>query len=220
MNRFIASLLFSTALLASLSANAALVTYNVGQTLNASNFDAFNLDVDHNGTVDFVFNTVFFRDASNLIVLDVINVGFGSKNSAVIDASTLSGFPTVALLMGGVTVSYTNLYGSLGDKGNLAFTAGTLPITGNFAGMSGFIGFRFNENQNSGLFQYGFAEISIKGLNDPNNPLGVTIGVISYNDTPGQAARIATKVPEPATLSLMGLGMLGFLVRCKLNSNR
>ena len=57
---------------------------------------------------------------------------------------------------------------------------------------------------------FGFAEVTVNDLNAPDNPLGLTIGTVGFNDVPGQPVEISA-VPEPSSLLLFGIGWLGFL---------
>jgi hypothetical protein len=193
---------------------AALVSRNVDVTLNASNLDSYDLDVDQNGTNDFTFETAYVPDPTLTVGFDQIKFLFGSNNAVVIDTQTGDGFPPTSLLVPGDTVSSASLFSSSIDTADLFFDDTIDPTTGNFAGETGFVGFRFD---GAGGIHYGYAQVSVNSLTDPVSPLDLTLGTVVYNDVAGSPVQIAT-VPEPAclaTLAPMLLGLSTFLRRRK-----
>ncbi|MCC6509140.1 MAG: hypothetical protein IT423_08540 [Pirellulaceae bacterium] len=155
------------------------------------------MDLDVNGTVDFTFTSAFVPDPAFSVGFNTIDFPFSSNNGVVIDALTVDGFPTVTRLILGDTVASNHLFSSASfDQGNLTFFTPFDPPSGNFAGQSGFVGLRFNRG---GGTAFGFAQISVNAINAQENPLGLTIGIVGYNDTLGAPASI-TVVPEPSTL--------------------
>lgn len=190
-------------------ARGAVITRDVNVTLIAENIESYDLDVDLDGATDFTFTAALVLDPVVSVGFDVVDFPFASNNGVVIEAFTGDGFPTASLLGPGDTVSSSNLFASASfDQGNLFFFTSFDPPTGNFEGRTGFLGLRFDRP--SGI-AFGFAQITVNPLNSPDNPLGLTIGVVGYEDVPGQAATI---VPEPGSLLLMGLGVLSLgLVR-------
>jgi hypothetical protein len=188
------------------SANAALVTRNVNTTLIATNLVSYNLDVDQNGTTDLTFDADYVPDPVLSVGFDQIEFPFGSSNGVVVDAATGDGFPTVSLLGPGSVVSAASVFSSSNDKGDLYYNDTVDPVTGNFAGKTGYVGFRFTTP--AGL-SYGYAQVTVDSINDPTNPLGLTIGSVTYNTTPNQPVT----VPEPGSIAAMGLLAIAGLVR-------
>ena len=187
---------------------AGIVTRIVNATLNATNLDTYDLDVDLNGTNDFKFSAAFAPDPVLPVGFDVIDFPFGGNNGVVIDSFVGDGFPTVSRLSAGSVVSSANLFSSASfDQGNLFSFVALEPPTGNFEGQTGFIGLRFGRPE--GIF-YGFAQVSVNSRSSGTNPLGLTIGTVGYNDVVGQSAQI-TAVPEPTSLMMFGAGGLGIL---------
>lgn len=186
------------------SARAALVTHEVNVTLNASNVETFDLDLDQNGTTDFTFTAAFLDIAGfGIVGFDTIDVPFASINGVVIDSSPGSGFPTASLLKPGDFVSASSLFSlSSNDQSNLFFVTPFDPATGNFEGKTGFVGLQFDR---AGQTHYGFAEITVNGRTSPINPLGMTIGLVGFNDTAGEATTVS-QTPEPGTLALSVIG--------------
>ncbi len=183
------------------TAMATIVTRNIGVTVNAANIDSYNLDVDGNGTIDFTFQAANVPDPTLPVGFDQITFLFGSDNAAVIDTQTGDGFPPVSLLMPGATISAGSLFSSPIDTGDLYFNDSIDPITGNFAGETGYVGFRFD---GAGGIHYGYVQVSVNSPTDPTNPLDLTLGTLAYNDVANQGLQIAA-VPEPESLGLAGL---------------
>lgn len=184
-------------------AHAGFFTRTVNVTLDAGNLESYDLDVDLNGTTDFTFTAAFVPDPFLSVGFDVIDFPFGGNNGVVIDAPTGDGFPTVSRLGAGGTVSAANAFSSASfDQGNLFFFTTFDPPSGNFLGRTGFVGLRFDR---AGGTVFGFAQVTVNGLDATGNPLGLTIGTVGYSDVPGQAVRIPA-VPVPATLPLFAAG--------------
>jgi hypothetical protein len=188
------------------AARAALVSRYLGVTLSAANIDSYDLDVDQNGTNDFTFQAAYVPDPTLTVGFDQIKFLFGSNNAVVIDTQTNDGFPPTSLLVPGDTVTPTSLFSGPNDTADL-FSYDTIdPQTGNFNGQSGFVGFRFD---GAGGEHYGYVQVSVKSLNDPNDPLDMTLGTLVYNDVAGQGVQV-TAVPEPGSLLVlagMGIGI-------------
>jgi hypothetical protein len=192
----------------------ALVSRYIGVTLNASNLDDYNLDVDQNGTTDFTFQTAYVPDPTLTVGFDQIKFLFGSNNAVVIDTQTGDGFPPTSLLVPGDMISSTSLFSGPDDTADLYYDDTIDPITGNFGGNSGFVGFRFD---GAGGIHYGYAQVSVSSLTDPNNPFNLTLGTVVYNDVAGAPVQISA-VPEPAALAALaplGLGLSIFSRRRK-----
>ena len=190
-------------------AQAAVVTRDVGVTLDASDIETFDLDLNLDGTNDFTFTAAFVPDPFFNVGFDTIDVERG--NSFVIDGPTFDGFPTVSRLEQGetvLTVSDENLFSQSNDQGNLAFLLGS-DLSGNFEGQTGFVGLRVNLGTSQmPSFLFGFAEVTVAALNSSDGPLDLTIGRVGFNNVAGAAAPIptvASAVPEPASLLLFGL---------------
>jgi hypothetical protein len=190
-------------------AQAALVTRVVGATLNAAAIESYDLDVDLNGTIDFTFTAAFVPDPVLSVGFDTVDVPFASTNGVVIDAATLDGLPTASLLAPGAVVSAASLF-SFGsnDQGNLFFFIEGETPTGNFAGRTGFLGLRF---ESAGGIRFGFAEISVNALDAIGDPLGLTIGLVGYEDVPEGAAVVPAAVPAPGGMPFLVAGCLGLL---------
>ena len=114
------------------------------RVIDASEVDSFDLDVDQNGTVDFTFTSAFVPDPFFTVGFATIDVPFATSNGTVIESATLDGFPTSRRLSAGDTVSSDDVFsfGSF-DQSNLVFSTPFDPLTGNFDGMTGFVGLRF-----------------------------------------------------------------------------
>ena len=210
----VALALATTALFAAgQSAQAMPVTRLINTTLSAQNLESFDLDLDQNGSTDFIFTAAFTTSPAFTVGFDTIDFAFGSTNAVVVDNQTGDGFPTASRLTGGTTVSGASRFSLLGDQGNLFFSTPFAPASGNFGGQSGFLGLRFN-NALGNTF-YGFAQIGIRAFDAPSNPLDLTIGLVGYDNTPGQAIQIAgggpLSVPEPGSLALLGAGAFGLM---------
>jgi hypothetical protein len=192
-------------------AQASLITRSVNVTLNAANVEMFDLDVNLDGATDFRFTAAFVPDPDFSVGFVVVDFPFASGNGVVVDSATGNGFPTASRLQVGNTVSAAQTFSGPNDQGNLFFfTPFDLP-SGDFEGQTGFLGLRFDV---AGGTLYGFAEVTVNSLNAPDNPLGLTIGTVGFSDTPGQPAQIAV-VSEPGSLALVGIGVLGLLVRVR-----
>ena len=189
-------------------AMASFVTRNVNVTLNAANFESYNLDVDNNGTTDFTFSTGLFLDPMNPIAsigYDVVDFPFGTNNGVVIDGSVSNGFPTATRLVAGNTVSAANTFSTPAfDQGNLFFFTMLDPPSGNFEGRTGFLGLRFDSPSGT---VFGFAQITVNSRTALVNPLGLTIGTVGYETVPGQP--ITIPVPEPGSALAMLIGLCG-----------
>lgn len=144
----------------------------------------------------------------------MVDFPFASGNGVAIDFPVGNGFPAVSRLQVGNTVSGANAFSGPNDQGNLFFfTPFDLP-SGNYEGQTGYLGLRFDTVNGT---QYGFAEVTVNSLNALDNPLGLTIGTVGFNDIPDQPVQIAV-VPEPAGPALFGIGALGFLMRARRKS--
>ncbi|MDG3004581.1 PEP-CTERM sorting domain-containing protein [Paludisphaera mucosa] len=191
------------------TARAELIIRDVNVTLNAAAIESYDLDVDGDGTTDFTFTAAFAPDPALTVGFDTVDVPRSNSfnNAVVVDQTTGDGFPTASLLALGDVISSSSLFSFPFDQSNLFFTITIEPATGNFEGRTGFIGLRFDRGND---VLYGFAQITVKPLDDPVDPLGLTIGFVGYNDAAGEAAQI---VPEPSSVVLSvlgGLSLLGF----------
>jgi hypothetical protein len=185
---------------------AALVTQNVNVTLDASNFDDYNLDVNQDGTPDFTLQTAYSPDPVLTVGFDQFTFPFGGTNAVVIDQFTGDGFPTASLLTPGSVVSASSLFSGTNDQGDLYYYDSIDPTTGNFDGHTGYVGLRFTA---AGGTYYGFAQITVDDLNSAT-PFDLTIGSVTYNNVAGASAT----VPEPvATASLLGMGLFTLSAR-------
>ena len=190
-------------------AHATIISRDVGVTLNANNIESYNLDVDLNGTTDFTFTAALVLDPVVSVGFDVVDFPFGGSNGVVIDFPTINGFPTASRLQLGDTISTANIFSLASfDQGNLFFFTTFDPPSGNFEGQSGFLGLRFDRPDG---VVFGFAEITVNELAAENNPLGLTIGRVGYNNVPGESIQI-NSVPEPASLMLFGFGALALIL--------
>ena len=186
---------------------AAPVSRNINVTLDAQNFDSFALDVDQNGTTDFTISAYLALDPLLSIGANVVDFPFASRNGVVIDAPTNDGFPSATRLSLGTLISSSQDYSiSSFDQANLFFFTSFDPTSGNFGGLSGFLGLVFESDV--GL-RYGYAQITVNSLDDPVNPLNLTVGSVGYESLAGASIR-AGAVPAPGTLFLMSLGLLAF----------
>ena len=197
------------------SAQGAFITRNVNVTLNAELLEQFELDVDLNGTIDFTFTAAFVNDPAFPVGFDTVDVPFGSSNGVVIDSATPNGFPTASLLNFGDTISSASLF-SFGssDQANLFFFTPFDPPSGNFEGRTGFIGLQF---ERPGGTVFGFAQITVNARDAAVNPLGLTIGTVTFSDTFGEPVQIT---PAPASIALFGIGCVGFLSTVRLRRGR
>ncbi len=199
------------------SVQAALITRNVNVTLTAANLESFNLDLDQNGSTDFTFNATLVPDPTLTVGFDVVDFPFASNNGLAIDSLSADGFPLASLLAEGTVVSPSQLYSRASfDQGNLFFTNTLDPATGNFLNRTGFVGFRFDRPDGT---NYGFAQVTVNDLNAAVNPLGLSIGVVGYNDVAGQSIQI-TGIPEPTSLTLIGTGILVAAFRSRRRTPR
>ena len=190
------------------SAWAGLITRDINVTLNAANIETYDLDVNLDGITDFTFTAALALDPDLSVGFDTVDFRFGSNNAVVIDTSTGDGFPTASLLQVGNSVSGANTFSGPIDQGNLFFFTSFDAASGNFGGQTGYLGLRFDTV--SGI-EYGFALLTINDLTAQNNPLGLTIRAVAFNDTPGQGIQISV-VPEPTSPTLFGIGALGLFV--------
>ena len=190
-------------------ADAVLVSRNVGVTLNASTLDSYALDVDQNGVADFTFETAYVPDPVLTVGFDQIRARFGSGNGIVIDSQTGDGFPPASRLASGNTVSSASLFATSNDDVDLYFYDTLDPITGNFGGQTGFVGFRFD---GAGGSQFGYAQVTVRSLNDSTGPFDLTIGRVVYSDTAGTAVQVAP-VPEPTVLAAAGMAGIALRLR-------
>jgi PEP-CTERM motif len=199
------------------TANAGVVFRNVNVTLDATQIESFDLDVDLNGSIDFRLTSAFVPDPAFPIGFNVIDFPLGTNNGVVIDGVVADGFPTVSRLQLGGIVSGASLFSFPSiDQGNLSFFTAFDPPSGNFEEKTGYIGLRFERP--NGL-SFGFAEITVNSSMASLNPLGLTIGQVGYEEVAGAGVTISA-VPEPSSLSLMGLGMVGLIFSFRRKSGR
>lgn len=194
-------------------AHADLVFRNVNVTLDASQIESYDLDVDLDGTIDFTLTSAFVPDPDLPVGFNTFDFPFAGNNGVVIDAQTNDGFPTITRLSLGDIVSGSHLFSSASfDQGNLTFFTAFDPPSGNFLGQSGFVGLRFDR---PGGTVFGFAQISVNAMDAPTNPLGLSIGIVGYNDSFGGPAAI-TAVPEPSSMLMAA----AFLAIASVRSRR
>lgn len=198
------------------TATAAVILRNVNVTLNAANIESYNLDVDRNGTTDFTFTAAFVPDPVVSVGFDVVDFPFGGNNGVVIDPRiAFDGFPTASRLRLGDAVSAANTFSIAGfEQGNLFFyvSTDTPPPSGNFGGRTGYVGLRFDAADGT---HFGFAQVTVKGLNDPTHPFDLTIGTVGYETVPGRPLNIIA-IPEPASLlAVAGLGGAVLIARVR-----
>lgn len=187
------------------TAQAGIVTRNLGVTLVAANVESFDLDVDLDGTIDFTFTAAFVADPIVSAGFDVVDFPFASANGVVIDAVSGDGFPAASRLAVGDTISETSLFSFAAfDQGNLFFFTSFDPPSGNFGGAQGVIGLRF---ESAGGTRFGFAEVAVNALDAAVDPLNLTILRVGYEDAPGAAISIAD-VPTPSSLALFAVGAI------------
>lgn len=186
------------------SALPSVITRQVDITLNAANVESLELDVNHDGLIDFTFTAAFVVAPDLSVGFDVVHVPFATSNGVVIDMQSGDGFPAARLLQVGERVTAANTFSSPDDQTNLFFFTTFDPPSGNFAGRTGFIGLRFDTA--TGM-QFGFAEITVNALDSLGDPLGLTIGTIGFNAMDGQPVQItrSTTVVAPPTLSLVAM---------------
>ncbi len=193
------------------TAQATVITRNVNVSLNATNLESYDLDVDLDGTNDFKFSATLIPDPLLPVGFDVVDFPFGGNNGVVIDAAVINGFPTASFLNAGDLVSPSNIFSQASfDQANLFSFTAMDPPSGNFEGKTGFIGLRFDGN--GGIF-YGFAQVSVNARTASINPLGLTIGTVGYNNVVGQSVQVP-EVPEPTSLVVFGMGGFGILSTC------
>ncbi len=203
-------LLLAAFALAAPAARADTITRDVNITLDAAAISSYDLDVDQNGTTDFTFTAAFVPDPFLSVGFDTVDFPFASTNGVVIDFATGDGFPTVTRLgLGGVvTATDTFSFGSF-DQGNLFFFTSFDAPTGNFEGQTGYVGLRFVGAAGT---LYGYAQVTVNALDATDNPLGLTIGTVAFNDVPDASITIApaaVDVPAPAGVVLFAVGLCG-----------
>jgi hypothetical protein len=196
-------------LLGASQAHSAVITRYVGETVTAANVASYNLDVNQDGTTDFTFDAAYVPDPVLTVGFDQIDFPFASTNGAVIDKQTGDGFPPTSLLAPGAVISSSSLFCLSGDKADLFYDDTVDPITRNFGGQTGYVGFQFNASDGT---HYGYAQVTVNDLNAAVNPLDLTIGTVAYESTPGTAITIAS-VPEPVSLAAVGVVGLALTVR-------
>lgn len=199
-------------LLGATSAQAALVTRNVGVTLDAAALSSYDLDLDQNGSIDFSFNAAFAADSDPVFSLgfDTVDLPAGSQNAFIVDAGQPNDYPSIARLLAGVFVSMDSLYASVGAQGNLASTNFFSGVSGNFGGQTGYVGLRF-EGAGADPF-YGYAQVTINAFDAATRAFDLTIGTVGYDDAAGTAVQIpgSNAVPEPGSLALLAAAGIGF----------
>ena len=201
------------------AAEAAVVVRDVNATLDASGFDALDVDIDENGTTDFRFSNQFSPGFGTFFPPTInARVGASAGNSTVVDG-TFNRIPLPnAARLEEATVSGASSFSAPGQTSNLFSVAITDRAgSGNFAGMTGFVGLQFLDLMGQTLF--GFAEVTVgrRGGGPGGLDAGdIRIGQVGFNDTPGQGivagqAAAGAPIPEPASLALFGLAGLAMI---------
>ena len=156
----------------------------------------------------FLFPSTLFADGQFFLVMDqsftqteaeIFTQGFFSRGNGVIYQSSSNLNP--AYFGDGVSIGSASGYQSPGagytDLG---------PTFGNWtAGEHGFLGLTIRNPagaQASDIY-YGYAEIEL------NTDYSITLLSMAYNDVVGQSITTVTTVPEPSTLALAALGLVG-----------
>ena len=192
---------------------------------SASNGTALDIDVDADGTVDFIFDLQTLPNGygSNSNIAGI--TGQGANQFAAIDPSPYGGLPYGPNnLAYGATIAGENF--APGDPGplQLAYTSFNNDVVyGAFAGgnNSGYIGVQFASGGGDTVF--GWINVTVNGDVLVDNFADVAVDIDGFafatagtEITAGQT----TAVPEPSSIGLLALGAAGLASRRRRKSDK
>lgn len=202
-----------SALAVTASADAGIVYVDIPDVVLGPGNGDFDLDMNSDGTVDFVFsfrNTPYTYGEFNGIYL-----ANASATGGVAGFENVGYFYPYALAQGDV-IGPGNVVDNPG-LGTLAFNYVYQGSTYNLYGewvygvKDGYVGLRFNVG---GKDYFGWARLDVEA-----DTLITTIKDFAYNSMPSQrilAGQTTSVVPEPSSLGLLALGAIGVLAHRRL----
>jgi hypothetical protein len=119
------------------------------------------------------------------------------------------------VLVPGYSVSPSSLFTGPNDLADLYYYDTIDPPSGNYGEKTRVVGFRFSAADGT---HYGYAQVSVKGLNDLAAPFNLTIGTVAYDNVAGKPVTV-TAVPEPNSLAMIASVILGLAASLRLQIN-
>jgi len=188
---------------------------------SASTGQALDIDLDADGTVDFIFDLQQLPNGygsnTNLVAL----TGQGGNQFAAIDPSPYSGLPYGPnnIAYGGTIVGQ-NFAGGAGPL-QLAYTSfNNDRIYGAFAGVNtGYIGVQFASGGGDTVF--GWINVTVNGDVLVGNFADVAVDIDGFAFATAGTTIVAgqtTAIPEPSSIGLLALGAAGLATRRRRKS--